>query len=686
MHPPRFPYPRDSKRVAEKFFYNACKRQLGDEWSVLYEQHWHGTRNGQNQRGEADFLMLHPECGAFVVEVKGGEFLEVRDGKWYSTPHGSDIAKEISNPFTQAADSKSVLWDFLRKNIPSIRLRGELGHIVVFPGHRQLGDMSPQARRSLIIDEDDLNDLESAMNRVSRYFSQKSQLSASEIDLIKERLMPTFKLIGANRGHLTEFLDELDHLTEMQLTAFAMLRKNTTLTVHGGAGSGKTVLAFHRARELFLDGQKVLYLCSSEPLERFLTEEIIRAKKIHDSSFIQVRCATSLINFIRERSSIPIVNLPEDFIAACSKFSLDERNLFDAVIIDESQNISHEIAFGALMLLREGGYQYIFGDPNQATADLSDYQSRAPVVLRDPKSSALDVFGSVAPVLLNVNCRSSEQIVKFADGIAGIRNEVLGMPFKDVSIIETTMNKCSKTLVEAIYGYTAAYGLSPDEIKVLAPPDFRVYAGLFNELGNVNSDGSYVGESLIVDWLGDQPRLSEYVNFLRESQLISEFLASDQDKSDVPERRLYEFRSWQKNRQREHRSIVAEFGPSHKEPLENLGIGTDAPAQGMEFTAYFSNLFDSRELGIELKKMPRFGVTPIDEFIGLESHAVIAILPTIDPHTLSTHRSGAIDMLTKYPNEKFVPIVYTMLTRARALVTLVGDGPSLEFLNLVKDQ
>ena len=40
-------------KAAEGRFFRACEEQLNDEWTVLYEQHWHGRRNGRNQMGEA---------------------------------------------------------------------------------------------------------------------------------------------------------------------------------------------------------------------------------------------------------------------------------------------------------------------------------------------------------------------------------------------------------------------------------------------------------------------------------------------------------------------------------------------------------------------------------------------------------------------------------------------------------
>ena len=683
MCPPRFPYPRDPKRSAEKQFYNACERHLDNEWTILYEQHWHGHRNAQNQRGEADFLMLSSQHGAFVVEVKGGASVEVRDGMWLSTPHGSELTKEIKNPFTQAADSKSVLWDYLRENVPTLRLKGELGHMVVFPGHRQHGDMSPQARRGLICDQDDLKDLPRTMARVGRYFSQKTRWTEEEVRLAKERLMPTFRLVGAQRGALDEFLDELERLTETQLTAFAMLRKYSTLTVHGGAGSGKTVLAFNRAQELSLNGLKVLYLCSSEPLREFLIEELSRTERATTATSLEIHSDWSLIRKVGEQSSIPVVNFPEDFVEACEKVLAEESNLFDAVVIDEAQNVLESVAFGALMLLRKGGHQYIFGDPNQSTADMQ--MPFEPLLGKEKgDGSALRVFGSKTPVVLNINCRSSAQIAKFADDIVGVQGEKLGTSFKDVAIVKSSMSSCAHAVAQVIREYTTSFGLGPDEITILVPPEFNVLARLFNESGNIDEDGCFVAEDLMIDWLGKRATAVDYQSFLMISKMISHYLASN-----IPEdleHRWVDFNKFRGIGDGFHRKFPG-LGSKHVEQIEKSLIGVPGSEHREKSQTYVTELFQLRARNLESANLPLYRSTTINEFVGLESHAVIAVLPFVPKDRKEYFHEGdeivyGDSYFRTYLNRfDFAANVYTMVTRARALVTLIGDDHAIGFLD-----
>jgi hypothetical protein len=597
--------------------------------------------------------MLSAQHGAFVVEVKGGQHIEVLEGKWYSTPHGSNVANEIANPFTQAADSKSVLWDYLRENVPSLRLKGELGHMVVFPGHRQHGDMTPQARREIICDREDLGDLPATMARVSQYFSQKTRWSEEQVQAAKERLMPSFRLLGAERGDLDEFLDELDRLTEMQLVAFSMLRKQNKLIIHGGAGSGKTVLAFHRAKELALQGHRVIYLCSSDPLRRYLIEVLSRMVGTSKIDSLEIHSVASLTSELWSQHSKPIVNFPEDFVSACASVSDEGKEMFDAVILDEAQNMHEDVAFGTLLLLRDDGYQFIFGDPNQSTADIHQYLSDMPIV-KVPRMNALNLFGTERAILLNVNCRSSAQIAEFADQIVGVSSETVGKPFQDVTLTISPMSESAHAVARAIRGYKADFGLGPKDIAILVPPELTVLLGLFNEYGNIDEDGLTRTEDLIIDWLGERPSSNEYSRFVEESQQIREYLSSGPELSEDVEQRWVWYKAWRNEKATEHRSIPDNRGARHV----------------------------ARQHRMESMNLERFWSTPIDNFVGLEAQAVIAVLPHLGQHATAVYKLGHENLDGRF--ESFSAHAYTMITRARALVTVIGDESSMELLGAIR--
>ena len=61
---------------------------------------WQSPIGKRQADGEADFVMIHPDHGVLVVEVKGGR-IRTSEGEWYSVDrHGAE--HEIKNPFEQA--------------------------------------------------------------------------------------------------------------------------------------------------------------------------------------------------------------------------------------------------------------------------------------------------------------------------------------------------------------------------------------------------------------------------------------------------------------------------------------------------------------------------------------------------------------------------------------------------------
>src|SRR5688572_8919706 len=94
---------REVKSSAERRFYLASRSQLPADWSVLFSTPWIGTTlTGRRYDGEADFVLLVPNLGLLVVEVKGGGIAyDPLVGKWESRDRNGAV-HAIKDPFRQA--------------------------------------------------------------------------------------------------------------------------------------------------------------------------------------------------------------------------------------------------------------------------------------------------------------------------------------------------------------------------------------------------------------------------------------------------------------------------------------------------------------------------------------------------------------------------------------------------------
>jgi hypothetical protein len=685
MHPPRFPYPKEPRRRAEAQFFRACDEQLSDDWTVLFEQHWHGHRNGQQQRGEADFVMFHPMFGVFVVEVKGGQEIGVDNGEWYTVPRGSSTRERVKNPFTQAADSKSVLWDWLRERVPSLRLKGELGHMVVFPGHRQEGDMSAQARRSLICDREDLQHLDKTMRRVSQYFGQKTKWTDDDISRAVSLLMPSFHLVGSNRGEYDEFFNQLNQLTEMQLTAFAMLRRQSRLNIHGGAGTGKTVLAFHRARELSAEGKEVLYLCHSSPLAEFLRTEAVASTNDVIGKLTIKSAAEFIFPHVRSVDGIHEQRTQKELLHEnCLSSALFGVNLVDALIVDEAQSIEAWIVEGAQLLLKDDGYQYIFGDINQTTIHRK-WQSHSEHLkeieravergesftsINDPESS-LHRFGSDSPIVLNVNCRSSTQIADFAHRIVNTDTDCLGSSFAEVAVVGCEIEDLGTQVATVVATWVDEYGLSAEDIRILVPSlkihhDSTFFREMFaGELCATISNG------VIIDWLNASDDFAELLAYQAVFELYQQFCEQCAPVSPEVRQRRMDFLAWCSQINERPNEKVEPRTQERVTPLDDEGSELQSDEVHLKtLIAQISRIDALKEIGL-----PQYRCVPYDQFIGLEAQAIIAVLPM---GNASTDNSAGTH---GFEREFFTIQAYTMATRARALLTVIGDAESIAMLN-----
>ena len=72
--------------LPERLLYDALRAQLDKRYTVFHSypwlRRWRGDKSRALVEGETDFLIIHPEKGALVIEVKGGD-VECDDrGQW----------------------------------------------------------------------------------------------------------------------------------------------------------------------------------------------------------------------------------------------------------------------------------------------------------------------------------------------------------------------------------------------------------------------------------------------------------------------------------------------------------------------------------------------------------------------------------------------------------------------------
>ena len=365
-------------------------------------------------------MLAHPERGILVFEVKAGVIARDAHGRWWAGGRQLDVS-----PWEQARTSMRALLHKLRELPDSPPdFHPIVGHAVALPdvdresagaNLRLLGpDVEPDLLfdRSTLLEDDPATTRRAVDRALDCWAGQSADRRAPGEDgvrLLDELLTTPVELRSLLRSEIAEGEREVVVLTAHQLAALHRLQRNRRVHVVGAAGTGKTLLAAEKARQLATEGFQTLLVCFNQPLARLLAEltadDTARTGRLTVSTFHQL-CE----DLGREAGTVPEKPDPvtSEWFSETLPDALDEAlellgPRFHAVVIDEGQDFAADwlVSLEALLFEPKEDVLYVFHDPAQA-------------IYRD------DVVETLGPVSydLDENCRNPGPIHEFAMGHA----------------------------------------------------------------------------------------------------------------------------------------------------------------------------------------------------------------------------------------------------------------------------
>jgi hypothetical protein len=348
LHPSDQPRPGSS--LAEKALWSRLKTGLPGGWTA-----WHSLRirDARNLLGETDFVLAHPERGLLVLEVKGGQ-VEQHDGRWFT--NGAPLEH---SPLDQARTFLSRLV----KRLDEWHCEPPAwGAAVAFPDRDVDEQPSQDDLRGVVLGKNHLAWLDQYLLSVVEKALPEPRPGRGEWmkrlhDMWGESWSKPLRL-----GTRVELAKQRRlALDERQLDALDLLAGQDRALIQGGAGTGKTLLAVEAARRQAEEGRRVLLLCSTQPLAKWLRARLT-------GSGIQVETVSGLARTLAEQADgpradgAPLVEADwkRFFERACELSSPD----WDAVIIDEAQDFPFE-AWALVEGLARGRRLWAFQDPGQ---------------------------------------------------------------------------------------------------------------------------------------------------------------------------------------------------------------------------------------------------------------------------------------------------------------------------------
>lgn len=354
--------------------------QLPNNVIVLHSYPWlRADRNDKTGKvtlneGEADFLIIWPEMGVLVIEVKGGTVEYDADTRTWNRVL-EKYKKEIKDPFEQARKNSHRIIDLVGEKIyGGNRPPFSYGYAVFFPDCHYTGSLPPGAESVITLSSHDLVKVSDKIAKALRQWSRTQSpyaLSKDELGKVQRAILPAFNILPSLFRTIEEQEEQLVRLTDEQIRLLTFLGTHKRVAIEGVAGSGKTMLAKAQAELFAIEGKKTLLVCYNKELAAWLKGAI--PSEISD--LITVSHFHGLCSHLCKKAGIrfaPPHNNEDTFWREEAANLLWEAvellpDRFDSVVVDEAQDFCPDW-WQPLELLnseQEHGSLYVFYDPAQ---------------------------------------------------------------------------------------------------------------------------------------------------------------------------------------------------------------------------------------------------------------------------------------------------------------------------------
>ena len=388
--------PQNQSKAEAKLFSALKNSSLDDSYCIFHSLDIL-SRNLQNKfiDGEVDFLIFCQKFGLLTVEVKGGRIKY--DGTSKQWLQNDKPLKE--SPYHQAMKNKFAVSAYLHRQLGK-KLPLSLAHAACFPDvFQKIGSVPAEADPQITITGKDLPYLNVAIPSIMDYFCKQNHepLNKTDTKYVRETLMGVFEYGASLIDLMGQAEYQVFRLTEEQYSALDTLYERKKALIKGYAGTGKTILAIKKAKELAQDGKKVLILCFNKLLGEYLKKSIagasgdITAATYHAFCLERLREAGIVIKEQPHDPEIYYKDIPDRFDQLLKKHPLQ----YDAIIVDEGQDFMTQYWITIEQMLAPDGHFYIFYDPYQ-----------------NIHKNDLDFPVAAEPLVMNRNCRNTRHIAK----------------------------------------------------------------------------------------------------------------------------------------------------------------------------------------------------------------------------------------------------------------------------------
>jgi len=428
---------------SERLVWNELLQRLPDEASVICNL----KLLDHSHEYEMDFIILWPEVGVAILEVKGGKIQPNEDSTFkQSDSRGSrnidPIAQVMSNlhGLVRYLETKSSLQHFSPRPM------------LVFPYSTIDREYNrPDIPRFIVTDEIDLIHIADRIK--SDLQSHNYRPTVQDVDIMVQHLGRAIHSQNSIIELGLEREEAVLHLTEAQFSILDMCRTTPKFAILGAAGCGKTYIAIEQARRRASAGDRVLFLCYNRGLSDYINNQFKSLPEnerptivstLHSLAYkLNLRFETREVDEFWD-SEVPLL-LIEHF----GVVPVEEK--FDTVIIDEAQDFHPKWWDLVLAALKSPAYGHIyaFGDTRQG-------------IFRQ----ATDIPLVACSLRLDTNLRNSLPIAQLASLCLEEPLHLAGLDGVPVRYVEST-NESAVEIADDVVNQLLNDGWAPGDICVL---------------------------------------------------------------------------------------------------------------------------------------------------------------------------------------------------------------------------
>jgi len=325
--------------ATEKLMTKALLKHLRPQDTLITGLRFHDHEYGDV---EIDAVVIFPDAGIGVIEIKGSQISFSRGLWWQETPQGM---KEI-DPAKQTMHGWYALRRFIERQPTWSRgkLRGDW--FLAFPDTElnESQDLGPQGRRETIFAK---GEHEEAASRIFDQLSRPGRITLPRegwSDQLLDLLQGMGEEPSAIEQRVVQRLRHVEQLTTAQARILDLLRNTPRIEIVGGAGTGKTWLAMEQARRWARQGLRVAFLTYTRGLSEMVTKAMTELPEAEQPQFVGTFHYLGFLWGVaptqeQEHNEDYWNNTaPQLYLDKAEALTTSEK--FDAIVVDEAQDFA----------------------------------------------------------------------------------------------------------------------------------------------------------------------------------------------------------------------------------------------------------------------------------------------------------------------------------------------------------